>query len=74
VKILGGGGTDFTAVYDYLKEEHIEPKRLVMFTDGYPSGNSWGDANFTDTVFILHGTTTIVPPFGQFAYYEEAAG
>jgi hypothetical protein len=22
-------------------------------------------------VFIMHGTTTIVPPFGQFAYYEE---
>jgi hypothetical protein len=19
----------------------------------------------------MHGTTTIVPPFGQFAYYEE---
>jgi hypothetical protein len=22
-------------------------------------------------VFILHGTTTIVPPWGQYAYYEE---
>jgi len=22
-------------------------------------------------VFIMHGTTSIVPPFGQFAYYEE---
>jgi len=22
-------------------------------------------------VFIMHGTTTIVPPFGQYAYYEE---
>jgi hypothetical protein len=23
-------------------------------------------------VFILHGTTTIVPPWGQYAYYEES--
>jgi predicted metal-dependent peptidase len=67
----GGGGTDFTAIYDYLKAEEIEPKRLVVFTDGYPFG-SWGDENYTDTVWILHGTTTIEPPWGQFAYYEEA--
>jgi len=67
----GGGGTDFTAIYDYLKAEEIEPKRLVVFTDGYPFG-SWGDENYTDTVWILHGTDSIVPPWGQFAYYEEA--
>lgn len=66
----GGGGTDFDAIYSYLKAEEIEPKRLVVFTDGYPFG-SWGDENYTDTVWILHGTTTIVPPWGQYAYYEE---
>ena len=69
-EIKGGGGTDFDCVFNYLKENEIEPKRLVMFTDGYPFG-SWGDENYTDTVFILHGTTTIVPPWGQYAYYEE---
>jgi predicted metal-dependent peptidase len=67
----GGGGTDFDCVYQYLKDNEIEPKRLVMFTDGYPYG-SWGDENYTETVFILHGTTTIVPPFGQYAYYSSA--
>jgi predicted metal-dependent peptidase len=69
-EIKGGGGTDFDCVYNYLKEHEIEPKRLVMFTDGYPFG-SWGDENYTDTVFILHGTTTIEPPWGQYAYYDE---
>jgi predicted metal-dependent peptidase len=69
-EVKGGGGTDFDCVYNYLKEHEIEPKRLVMFTDGYPFG-SWGDENYTDTVFILHGTTTIEPPWGQFAYYDE---
>jgi len=66
----GGGGTDFDAIFRYLKDEQIEPKRLVVFTDGYPFG-SWGDENYTDTVWILHGTTTIQPPWGQYAYYEE---
>ena len=69
-EVEGGGGTDFDCIFEYLKEEQIEPKRLVVFTDGYPFG-SWGDENYADTVWILHGTTTIVPPWGQYAYYEE---
>ena len=69
-EVKGGGGTDFTAIFDYLKKEEIEPKRLVVFTDGYPFG-SWGDENYADTVWILHGTTSIEPPWGQYAYYDE---
>jgi predicted metal-dependent peptidase len=69
-EIQGGGGTDFDSVFQYFKDNEIEPKRHVMFTDGYPNG-SWGDEQYCDTVFIMHGTTSIVPPFGQFAYYEE---
>ena len=69
-EIQGGGGTDFDCVFNYFKANEIEPKRHIMFTDGYPNG-SWGDEQYCDTVFILHGTKTIVPPFGQYAYYEE---
>jgi len=69
-EVSGGGGTDFNAIFSYLKDNEIEPKRLVVFTDGYPYG-SWGDENYADTVWVLHGTTTIVPPWGQYAYYEE---
>jgi predicted metal-dependent peptidase len=67
----GGGGTDFECVWNYFKEQEIQPRRLIMFTDGYPFG-SWGDPDYCDTTFILHGTTTIVPPFGTHAYYEES--
>ena len=70
-EVSGGGGTDFDCIFKYLKDNEIEPKRLVVFTDGYPFG-SWGDENYADTVWILHGTTTIEPPWGQFAYYDEA--
>jgi len=66
----GGGGTDFDANYEYMKEHDIQPKKFIMFTDGYPCG-SWGDELYCDTVFIIHGNNTIVPPWGEFAYYEE---
>ena len=69
-EVKGGGGTDFDSVFRYFKDNEIEPKRHIMFTDGYPCG-SWGDENYCDTVFIIHGSTSIVPPFGQYAYYEE---
>jgi len=42
-----------------------------MFTDGYP-GSGWGDPNYCDTLFIIHGSTSIVAPFGLTAYYELA--
>ena len=66
----GGGGTDFDVIFDYLKEHAIEPKRLIVFTDGYPCG-SWGDPDFCDTTWIIHGDPNPNPPFGQFALYEE---
>jgi predicted metal-dependent peptidase len=69
-EVKGGGGTDFDCVFNYFKDNEIEPKRHIMFTDGYPGG-SWGDEHYCDTVFIIHGNTTIVPPFGQYAYYEQ---
>ena len=67
---MGGGGTEFDANWEYMKEHDINPKKFIMFTDGYPWG-SWGDENYCDTVFIIHGNNTIVPPFGEYAYYEE---
>jgi len=66
----GGGGTDFDCIFDYLKKNAIEPKRLIVFTDGYPCG-SWGDPDFCDTTWIIHGDKNPNPPFGQFALYEE---
>ncbi len=67
---VGGGGTEFMANWEYMKHHDINPKKFIMFTDGYPFG-SWGDENYCDTVFIIHGNNTIVPPFGTHAYYEE---
>ena len=68
-KVAGGGGTDFDCVWKFMKKEDILPKRLIMFTDGYPCG-SWGDELYCDTLFVIHGNESIVAPFGQTAYYK----
>ena len=67
--VKGGGGTDFDANWEFMKENDIQPKKFIMFTDGYPCG-SWGDEDYCDTLFVIHGTETIISPFGQTAYYK----
>jgi predicted metal-dependent peptidase len=68
-EVKGGGGTDFDVNYQFMKDEGIEPKRFIMFTDGYPCG-SWGDEDYCESLFIIHGNDSIVSPFGQTAYYK----
>ena len=72
-EVGGGGGTIFEANWEYMKEQDIAPKKFVMFTDGYP-GMGWGDENYCDTLFIIHGSTTIEAPFGLTAYYDLDKG
>jgi len=66
----GGGGTDFDAIFEYLKKVGNVPKRLICFTDGYPCG-SWGDADYCDTTWVIHGDKNPNPPFGTYAIYDE---
>jgi predicted metal-dependent peptidase len=68
--LQGGGGTDFDAIFNFLKAQAIEPKKLIVFTDGYPCG-SWGDPNYCDTTWVIHGDKNPDPPFGVWALYEE---
>ena len=65
----GGGGTDFEANWEFMKDQDIQPKRFIMFTDGYPCG-SWGDEDYCETLFVVHGNDSIISPFGQTAYYK----
>jgi len=69
-ELMGGGGTDFTCIFKHLKEEGRVPNRLIVFTDGYPFG-SWGDENYCDTTWIIHGDPDPKPPFGTFALYND---
>jgi predicted metal-dependent peptidase len=73
-EIAGGGGTDFMANWKYMKDRDIQPKKFIMFTDGY-AWDSWGDPDYCDTVFIIHSNhdKNLEGPFGVTAHYEEAA-
>lgn len=71
--LQGGGGTTFECNWDFMQENDIQPERFIMMTDGYPC-SGWGDENYCDTVFLIHGDTgrRIVAPFGTTIYYDFA--
>lgn len=68
-KVAGGGGTAFEVNWAFMERENIVPKKFIMFTDGYPC-SSWGDEDYCDTLFIIHGNESIIAPFGQTAHYK----
>tara|TARA_Y100000310_G_scaffold57924_1_gene53077 strand:- start:1761 stop:2948 length:1188 start_codon:yes stop_codon:yes gene_type:complete len=70
-EIKGGGGTEFEVCWDFMKENDINPKKFIMFTDGYP-WSSWGDEDYCDTIFVIHSyhDKNFEAPFGLTAHYE----
>ena len=73
-QIFGGGGTDFDVNWQYMQHNDIQPKKFIMFTDGYP-WNSWGEEDYCDTVFIIHSNSdkNLQAPFGVTAHYDANA-
>ena len=69
----GGGGTEPHCVWNYLKENEIEPKKLIMFTDFCFFGWSPEDVqDYCDTIWIIKGNPNAKPEFGIWAHYEES--
>jgi len=66
----GGGGTDFQVNFTFMEENGIQPKKFIMFTDGFPCG-SWGNEDYCDTIFIVKGNKEAQAPFGQTVIYER---
>jgi predicted metal-dependent peptidase len=66
----GGGGTMFECNWEMMRENEIMPDQLLVFTDGYPCG-SWGEEDYCDTAFVVHGKKDIIAPFGETVYYER---
>jgi predicted metal-dependent peptidase len=72
-RISGGGGTNFSCNWDYLKEHGIKPRMIIMLTDGYPyAGDGWGDPRWAPTIFFMMGNgRSIKAPFGATIHYED---
>jgi len=66
----GGGGTDFEVNWEFMKNMDLQPKKFIMFTDGYPCGG-WGDEDYCDTIFVVKGNKEAEAPFGQTVIYEK---
>jgi predicted metal-dependent peptidase len=69
---MGCGGTDFMCNWRFMRENDIQPKKFIMFTDGVPFGE-WGEEEYCDTVWIIKGNENCVPPWGTWAIYEHSA-
>ena len=67
-----GGGTEFECNWEYMKDEGIEPKKFIMFTDGWPF-NTWGDEHYCDTIFLINNPyeRDIEAPWGMTVHYDE---
>lgn len=59
LKVKGGGGTDGSVLFDYLREKRMNPQAIVQFTDGYVG--SWGRSDWP-TMWAV--TTNEQAPFG----------
>ena len=70
-QLVGGGGTMFECNWEMMRENEILPDQFILCTDGYPCG-SWGEEDYCDTVFLVHGRKSIVAPFGVTVHHENA--
>ena len=66
LKPMGGGGTDGSVLFDYLRDKRINPQAIVQFTDGYVG--SWGQSDWPTLWAIT--TAGISAPFGTTIHIE----
>ena len=59
LKVKGGGGTDGSVLFDYLREKNIRPQAIVQFTDGYV-----GDWGRSDVPTLWAVTSDLKAPWG----------
>lgn len=69
IKPCGGGGTDFSCIFDYLKKHMADASfaDIVIFTDGqaeFPNESAAGNI----PVLWLLTDKSVTPPWGKFAY------
>ena len=65
LKPKGGGGTDGSVLFEFLRKKRITPDAIVQFTDGYV-----GDWGKTDVPTLWAITTDITAPFGTTIHLE----
>lgn len=67
LKPRGGGGTDGSVLFDYLRTERITPQAIVQLTDGYVG--SWGNST-VPTLWAI-SSPHINAPWGMTIHLED---
>lgn len=71
-KCEGGGGTVFNAGFEFMKTNKIEVDKVILFTDGYDSGDCGFEyRDMYDVLFVIHSHHgKFEPGFGEVTYYK----
>ncbi len=71
-KPVGGGGTSFKAVFDYLSglEDEDIPNLVIILTDGYAEFPQEGEAMGIPVVWIIINSK-VAPPWGETVYIDK---
>lgn len=59
LNVTGGGGTDGSVLFDYIREKNMRPEAIVNFTDGYV-----GDWGTSDIPTLWGVSSSIKSPWG----------
>lgn len=68
---VGGGGTDYRCILEYLKENNLSPKKLVNFTDGYVSDYVSELGELFSVLTIIFGNEGCTIPYGETVHYTD---
>lgn len=68
---LGGGGTDFGIIFDYINNEMYDelPSSIVILTDGYAMFPNSDAANGIPVLWLINNTN-VTPPWGKYARFD----
>ncbi len=50
-EIVGGGGTNFDCIWKYMKDNELQPKQVLVFTD--LECNVFGDPDYCETIWLV---------------------
>ena len=70
LQTVGGGGTDYAPVMEYLKQEEIDPEALIILTDG--ECNSFAGEPDYPVLWTVDGLE-FSPPYGEVVILPQAA-
>ena len=69
-KYMGGGGNDFNPLFEYIRDQKLNPNVLIFFTDGYTICPE--EKPPYPVIWMLTKGGVAPVPWGQVIYYEES--